>query len=115
VAGGGGELAADQNQHAPVVSLEGLGIQVVVVGDADEAEAGLSRGGDDFLGRAPPVRERGVDVKDAGHTGETVWGRVPHHRPGPPEGHPPEEEAANRESAEAENAPPPPGGAARGR
>ena len=62
----GRELRTHQDEHAVAVALERLRVEVVVVGDRDEGEAGRPRRRDHLLGRAAAVGERRVDVDDAG-------------------------------------------------
>ena len=50
VAGRRRQLGADQDEHAVAVALERLRVEVVVIGDRDEREAGRPRRGDHFLG-----------------------------------------------------------------
>lgn len=72
VAGGRRELAAHEDQDALVVSLDRLGLQVVVVGDGEKAEAGLLRGGDDLVRRAAAVGKGRVHVDHPGHARVSV-------------------------------------------
>ena len=84
VARRGRDLGADQHQHAVVVALPLLGLEVVVVGDDDEPQPGLARGRDHLLGRGRSVRQRGVDVHDARHADVTVARQLADQRQRPP-------------------------------
>jgi hypothetical protein len=65
-------LHPDERQRAAVVSLGLLGVEGVVVGDEDEAQAHGLGGRRDLRRRPGPVGGRGVDVDDSGHAREAV-------------------------------------------
>ncbi len=59
------DLRPDEHQHALVDPLEGLCLDVVVVGDRHEVEAHGTGGPNHLFRGAAPVRQGGVDVHDA--------------------------------------------------
>jgi hypothetical protein len=61
----GRDLASDTHQHAVVVALEGLRVEVVMVGDPDESQARGSRRERNIPWAPTAVRERGVHVHGA--------------------------------------------------
>ena len=65
MAGGGRELRAHEDEGPIVVALVGKSIDVVVIRDRDEIEAGGARRGDHILGGPAAVRERRVHMHDA--------------------------------------------------
>ncbi len=108
VAGGGRELGAHQHEHALVVPLEWLGVEVVVVGDGDEAETRPAGGLDHLYRSASAVGERGVDVDDAGDAGVAVAGGLPHDLERTPEGDPQGEDAESEERGQGQQPARPP-------
>jgi hypothetical protein len=80
VAGGSGDLRPHDDEEAVVVALPLLRVQVVVVGDHDEVEAGRARGRDHLVGSGRPVGQRGVHMDDSGHALVPVMRLLPRHR-----------------------------------
>ncbi len=82
-----GDLGAHQDQDAVVAPFQGLGVDVVVVGDPDEVQARRARGGDHLLRRASAVGEGRVHVDDTHGAGVAVPGRLADEGQRLPEGH----------------------------
>jgi len=100
VPGGGGQLRAHQDEHPVPVALDGLRVEVVVVGDPEEGEAGRLRRPDHLLGRATTVGERRVHVHDTRRPRVAVVRPLADERQGTPEGDAQQEGAEKGEGGE---------------
>ena len=73
------------HEHAVVVALEALGVDVVVIVEDDELQPRRTGRRRDLFRRAAAVRQRRVDVDDAGHAHEAIGRGVPGRRQRLPE------------------------------
>ena len=81
---GRGDLRPHDDEHAVVVALPFLRVQVVVVGDHDELQPGRACGRDHLVRSGRPVRQRGVHMDDPGHPLVPVMRLFPDDRKRPP-------------------------------